>query len=140
MLFRENKAVVLFFKDKIVMTTLRREQCVSKAGNKEAHYYKKNFCHHHLQLFTLCAQFFIFSYSMCTAFYLKTQENIKQKYKFLAYFQEMMGCLSFTTLSFMDIVLIAGKGHERFQIIGDQKIHFSDEDEVKKAALQIKTS
>ena len=39
-----------------------------------------------------------------------------------------------------DIVLIAGKGHERFQIIGDQKIHFSDEDEVKKAALRIKTS
>jgi len=27
-----------------------------------------------------------------------------------------------------DIVLIAGKGHEDYQIIGKQKIHFSDKE------------
>ena len=32
-----------------------------------------------------------------------------------------------------DIVLIAGKGHEDYQIIGTQKIHFDDREEVRKA-------
>lgn len=31
-----------------------------------------------------------------------------------------------------DIVLIAGKGHENYQIIGDQRLHFSDQEEVRK--------
>ena len=31
-----------------------------------------------------------------------------------------------------DIILIAGKGHENYQIIGTKKTHFSDYDEVKK--------
>ena len=31
-----------------------------------------------------------------------------------------------------DIVLIAGKGHEDYQIIGEQKLHFND----KEVALQ----
>ncbi len=31
-----------------------------------------------------------------------------------------------------DIVLIAGKGHEEYQVIGKNKIHFSDKEEVLK--------
>jgi UDP-N-acetylmuramoyl-L-alanyl-D-glutamate--2,6-diaminopimelate ligase len=32
-----------------------------------------------------------------------------------------------------DLVLIAGKGHERYQVIGDKKIEFSDKEEAKRA-------
>ncbi len=32
-----------------------------------------------------------------------------------------------------DVLLIAGKGHEEYQIVGDQKRHFSDVEEAKKA-------
>ena len=32
-----------------------------------------------------------------------------------------------------DILLVAGKGHETYQIIGDQKHHFDDKEEVRKA-------
>ena len=32
-----------------------------------------------------------------------------------------------------DIVLIAGKGHENYQIIGNKKIYFSDHAEVMKS-------
>lgn len=32
-----------------------------------------------------------------------------------------------------DIILVAGKGHEDYQIIGDKKIHFDDTEEIKKA-------
>ncbi|MBO7300578.1 MAG: UDP-N-acetylmuramoyl-L-alanyl-D-glutamate--2,6-diaminopimelate ligase [Tidjanibacter sp.] len=31
-----------------------------------------------------------------------------------------------------DVVLVAGKGHEDYQIIGSEKIHFSDQEEVKR--------
>ena len=34
-----------------------------------------------------------------------------------------------------DIVLIAGKGHENYQIIGTEKIHFDDVEEAEKAIL-----
>ena len=33
-----------------------------------------------------------------------------------------------------DILLIAGKGHETYQIIGDVKHHFDDKEEVGKAS------
>ena len=32
-----------------------------------------------------------------------------------------------------DVVMIAGKGHEDYQIIGREKIHLDDREEVKKA-------
>lgn len=35
-----------------------------------------------------------------------------------------------------DIFLVAGKGHEDYQIIGDKKFHFDDTEEIKKAMKQ----
>jgi UDP-N-acetylmuramoyl-L-alanyl-D-glutamate--2,6-diaminopimelate ligase len=35
-----------------------------------------------------------------------------------------------------DLLLIAGKGHEDYQIIGTQKIHFDDREEARKAIHQ----
>ena len=32
-----------------------------------------------------------------------------------------------------DVVLVAGKGHEDYQIIGEEKHHFSDREETEKA-------
>ena len=32
-----------------------------------------------------------------------------------------------------DVILIAGKGHEDYQIVGDVKHHFDDREEVRKA-------
>ncbi len=37
-----------------------------------------------------------------------------------------------------DVVLIAGKGHEDYQIIGEKTIHFSDFEEVEKSIREIK--
>ena len=37
-----------------------------------------------------------------------------------------------------DIILIAGKGHENYQVIGREKIHFDDKEEVIKAIKKIK--
>ncbi len=33
-----------------------------------------------------------------------------------------------------DVVLVAGKGHEEYQVIGKEKVHFSDKEEVMKSA------
>ena len=35
-------------------------------------------------------------------------------------------------------VVIAGKGHEAYQIIGEEKKHFSDYEEVQKAIAKLK--
>jgi UDP-N-acetylmuramoyl-L-alanyl-D-glutamate--2,6-diaminopimelate ligase len=34
-----------------------------------------------------------------------------------------------------DVIVIAGKGHETYQLIGDQVLHFDDREEAKKAIL-----
>ncbi len=39
-----------------------------------------------------------------------------------------------------DVILIAGKGHEDYQIIGDEKHHFDDREEIKKAFGLISTN
>ena len=38
-----------------------------------------------------------------------------------------------------DILLIAGKGHETYQIVGDEKFHFDDREQVSTAFAQLKT-
>ena len=39
-----------------------------------------------------------------------------------------------------DIILIAGKGHETYQIIGTEKRHFDDREEVEKCFRELKTN
>ncbi len=39
-----------------------------------------------------------------------------------------------------DILLVAGKGHEDYQIVGDEKRHFDDREEVRKAFETIRNS
>ena len=39
-----------------------------------------------------------------------------------------------------DIILIAGKGHETYQLIGERKIHFDDRETVRKIALEMQAA
>jgi UDP-N-acetylmuramoyl-L-alanyl-D-glutamate--2,6-diaminopimelate ligase len=42
-------------------------------------------------------------------------------------------CLAVHVAEPGDIVLLAGKGHEEYQIIGSEKLHFDDREEASKA-------
>jgi UDP-N-acetylmuramoyl-L-alanyl-D-glutamate--2,6-diaminopimelate ligase len=44
--------------------------------------------------------------------------------------------LAISSASDNDVVLIAGKGHEKYQIIGSKKVHFSDKQEASLALAQ----
>jgi UDP-N-acetylmuramoyl-L-alanyl-D-glutamate--2,6-diaminopimelate ligase len=44
--------------------------------------------------------------------------------------------LAISSASDNDVVLIAGKGHEKYQIIGSKKVHFSDKQEASLALEQ----
>jgi UDP-N-acetylmuramoyl-L-alanyl-D-glutamate--2,6-diaminopimelate ligase len=35
-----------------------------------------------------------------------------------------------------DLLLVAGKGHEDYQLIGDQRLHFDDREELRRALQQ----
>jgi UDP-N-acetylmuramoyl-L-alanyl-D-glutamate--2,6-diaminopimelate ligase len=36
-----------------------------------------------------------------------------------------------------DLILIAGKGHETYQLVGDQLLHFSDREQVENALREV---
>lgn len=61
-------------------------------------------------------------------------EEAAQKVKVLADRREAIA-LGVKGLSAKDTLLIAGKGHENYQIIGDTKYHFDDREEASKALL-----
>jgi UDP-N-acetylmuramoyl-L-alanyl-D-glutamate--2,6-diaminopimelate ligase len=37
-----------------------------------------------------------------------------------------------------DIILVAGKGHETYQIVGREKLHFDDREELQRAFAELK--
>ncbi len=37
-----------------------------------------------------------------------------------------------------DLILVAGKGHETYQLVGDQVLHFSDREQVQKALAGVR--
>jgi UDP-N-acetylmuramoyl-L-alanyl-D-glutamate--2,6-diaminopimelate ligase len=37
-----------------------------------------------------------------------------------------------------DIILVAGKGHETYQIVGREKLHFDDREELRRAFAELK--
>jgi UDP-N-acetylmuramoyl-L-alanyl-D-glutamate--2,6-diaminopimelate ligase len=37
-----------------------------------------------------------------------------------------------------DLILVAGKGHEAYQLVGDQVLHFSDREQVQKTLAGVK--
>jgi UDP-N-acetylmuramoyl-L-alanyl-D-glutamate--2,6-diaminopimelate ligase len=37
-----------------------------------------------------------------------------------------------------DLILIAGKGHETYQLVGDQVLHFSDREQVENALREVR--
>jgi len=49
-------------------------------------------------------------------------------------------CVAIQEASPGDLVLIAGKGHEDYQILGTQKVHFDDREEARKAIHQRRRS
>ena len=36
-----------------------------------------------------------------------------------------------------DLVLLAGKGHETYQLVGDEKVHFSEKEVIKRVLEEI---
>ena len=66
-------------------------------------------------------------------------ENTNKDYKVIENRSEAI-CWAIDSLSNADVLIVAGKGHETYQILGKEKIHFDDREIVADHIRQIRTN